>query len=162
MISIIPDFTWSEAISKRKRLTPKCPFAHCRLCPKYFESCKILSRENIIAKIYSEAELDDFWKKSELALCQEEETPWLQYDNGGKVVAYHRFCPMVLLDRFGYSASRLAEYTDENEKEIAHRRLKEENVPLRDPQWRWSGITPMHFSECGYYSILKGRNGRGK
>jgi hypothetical protein len=161
MKSIIPDFTRSEAISKRNRLTPKCPFAHCRLCPKYYESCWLLSQEGLAAKIDSEKELDELWEKSKLTPCKKEESPAIINVNG-KVIVYRNFCPVVLLDRFGYSASRLAEYTDENEKEIAHRRLKEENVPLRDPQWRWSGITPMHFSECGYYSILKGRNGRGK
>jgi hypothetical protein len=161
MNSINPDFTCSETRSLQKKLTPRCPFAHCRLCSKYYESCWCLSQEGLTAKIDSEKELDEFWEKSKLTPCKKEESPAIINVNG-KVIAYCNFCPMVLLDRFGYSASRLAEYADEKDKEVALRWLKKENVPLHDSRWRWSGITRMHFSVCGYYSILKDRIGRGK
>ena len=51
MRPIYPDLDWYGAISERKGLTGRCPFATVGRCPRYFESVALLSDAGITTKL---------------------------------------------------------------------------------------------------------------
>ncbi len=67
---------------------------------------------------------------------------------------FHKFCPEVSFDRFGWFASHLAYHVDEIDVDVAHRNLEAEGAHRGDWRWTWALVTPLHYSECPLYSPL--------
>jgi hypothetical protein len=72
----------------------------------------------------------------------------------GKIDTFTRFCPEVLYDRFGYFATYLGRYTDEEDRGFAYASLKKEGASANDPRWQWEAVSPLHYTECALYSPL--------
>jgi len=72
---------------------------------------------------------------------------------------YDKFCPEVAFERFGYFASYLGRYSNENDQDLAHEKLGRIGASSDDYRWAWSSVAPMHFTECPLYSVLLYRHG---
>jgi hypothetical protein len=86
------------------------------------------------------------------ATVAEEEASVASWSNKS-LASIHNFCPEVSYEVFGVFVSSLATYADEIDRDHAHRMLAQERADRGDPRWRWSYVTPRHFSECREYSI---------
>ena len=64
------------------------------------------------------------------------------------------FCPEVTYLRFDYFASFLSEFADEIDKDVRYAELEKRNIDTDDWRWYFSSITPQHYTDCPYYSIL--------
>ena len=152
---IIPDLTWYQEKSKSTGNTPRCPFASLRRCPKYYFSIWIMGEYGGASKIdeKTDQELQAYWEKTDLWPIPKE----LEPAAAGPLNDTHIFsniCPEVSYERFGYFASGLYAYSDEIDKDIAHKRLSETNAKHNHWGWAWAGVTPQHFSDCPYFSQL--------
>ncbi len=109
-----------------------------------------------------EPELEDKlsakWAKSELSPVVREQEPSAFGIENNK--SFSGLCPEVAYDRFGWFASGLYTYTDEIDVEGAHARLGRSGDRGETWRWSWSGITPMHYTECPTYSLLHGHQGQ--
>jgi hypothetical protein len=150
-----PDLKWYTAISTTKSLSPRCPFASVRRCPRYFFSLSVLGQEGVATAIEPsvDAELMDYWKRTDLWPVASEQEPSVM-GPGGEPHIFSRFCPEVAYDRFGWFASHLAHFSDEIDSDCASRRLTEEGAAPGDWRWLWALVTPMHYSDCPLYSPL--------
>jgi hypothetical protein len=149
-----PDIGWYLRISQERGVTPRCPFASVERCPRYFHSLSLLGRAGF-TKISpaEEARLDEFWKASDL-LPRTDEGETLLVSSNGHVHLYANFCPEVTNEGFGFFASLLADFSDEIDRDAAHRQLSRNNAARGSWRWRWAGLAALHFTECPLYSPL--------
>lgn len=151
---VIPDFTWYAAESRRWALSPRCPFASVHACPRYYQSLFLLGKAGCTAIPQDEdAALKGRWERHPLwPVVDEQATQITRSDK--RPHAFHKFCPEVLGETFGYFATFLAPYTDELDSGLASERLGKEGASANDPRWNWAFCTPQHFTECPLYSCL--------
>lgn len=150
------DFAWYSAESRKQRLSPRCPIACAELCPRYFRSLAVLGKKGgaghvPITDIPSErfASLERRWKAFEPVVMEEEpNTTW----SGDERVSVNHICPEVSYDIFGYFASDLYHYADEQDREFAEKNYEREGI---DDQFdsNWWRVSPRHYTECREYSI---------
>jgi hypothetical protein len=105
-----------------------------------------------------EKTLSEKWAKSDLSPVVREQEPSAFGSKGNE--SFYRLCPEVAYDRFGWFASALYTYTDEIDVDVAHTRLGRLGDQGEKWRWSWSGITPMHYTECPTYSLLHGSKGQ--
>lgn len=151
----IPDLKWYTAVSQRKGIMPRCPFASVHRCPCYYSSLSLLAHAGSTAIGPEEdKQLKERWSRSRLWPTTAEQTTTVIGSADGPQ-HFWTFCPEVLFDRFGVFASDLADYSDEIDREAAHTRLATEHTAAKDPRWTWALVRPMHYSECPLYSQLQ-------
>lgn len=157
---IQPTLKWYTAISVRRGVTPRCPHAKGRLCPRYYETFSLLADAGV-AGGFREAEdelLYQKWKESELLpSAAEEETSVAGKD--GEAAILSNFCPEVSFEVFGLFATYLSRYSDELDRDNAHAWLAERRVAGDDWRWRWQFVHELHYTDCPIYSTLEGNGG---
>jgi hypothetical protein len=149
-----PDIAWYTELSTRKNLSPRCPFASVYRCPRYYQSLSLLGEAGS-TKIdpIEDAKLLTKWKASDLwPATLEQATSVLGTD--GSPDQFMNYCPEVMFDRFGLFASGLSGYADELDRDLARSKLGKEHATADDWRWRWSFVSPLHYTECALYSPL--------
>mgnify|MGYP005849332291 CR=1 FL=1 len=151
-----PDLAWYTAISERKGLLPRCPFASVYRCPRFYQSLSLLGEAGS-TKIDPEEDkkLLEQWSRSNLWPAAREQTTSILGPPGGSK-NFLNFCPEVSFERFGLFASCFYGYTDEIDLNAAHSRLAKEDASHTDWRWAWEHVLPMHYLECPLYSLLQG------
>jgi hypothetical protein len=158
--ALIPNFDWYANVSSARGLSPRCPFANVKRCPRYWQSLSLLGDfggTKLDAKL--DAELRRFWERSDhwpatmeystaIAGGKDEHGNWTS-------AGLSNFCPETTYDRFGYFAFSMSKYADEIDAAYAHERLSKDHVPASDPRWKWEHVRAMHYCECPYYSVLR-------
>ena len=151
---LIPTLEWYLQKSAALELTPRCPFASVERCPRYYQSLSLLGEAGSTKIDQEEDErLKRFWEKSDLWPRTEEYATAVLGDSETKI--FSSFCPEITYDRFGYFVSYLSDYSDEIDRDLAHRKLGEQDIVSEHWQWRWSSVQAMHYSECSLYSPLE-------
>jgi hypothetical protein len=157
MPPINPDLAWYAAISERKSLPGRCPYALVQKCPRYFDSLALLSDEGITAampNVIHDAMLAK-WKHHELAPATAESATSI---SGPKKApsCYSNFCPEVAFDTFrlfGTTLIRLS--SDPVDRQIAEQVIaKDPSTNGIDWRWMWSHVEPLHYSDCPLYANL--------
>jgi hypothetical protein len=147
-----PNLKWYSEISAGKNLSPRCPFASVHRCPRYYQSVSLLGEAGVATAIEPEEDrrLLDLWKRTDLwpVVDEQHAAVWGRHSNSSN------FCPEVSFERYGWFASHLAYYPDEQDMDVAHRNLAEEGAPGSDWRWNWAQIVPMHYADCPLYSQL--------
>lgn len=153
MFTIIPNLSWYTKISQEKGLNPRCPFASVYRCPRFYQSLSLMGTAGSTSIASSkDKKLFKRWKKTDIwPVTGEYET----YIYGDPPICFSNFCPEVSFDRFGLFATYLGKYADEIDRGIAHSDLAKEFAPPNHWRWIWNSITPMHYSECPFFSLLK-------
>lgn len=156
MTPIQPDLKWCTEISTAKNLPPRCPFASVHRCPRYYVSLSLLSKDGVTTTLDPKEEqfLLENWKRSDLWPATNEQES-IVGGQPGRPSFFSKFCPEVSFDIFGWFASALAYHVDETDKDNAHRTLAQEGAVAHDWRWTWSKVTPLHYSECRIYSLLR-------
>ena len=150
----IPDFKWYSAESRRQGVSPRCPFQSVHACPRYYQSVSLLGQAGCTAIPTDEDEaLSERWKRHPLWPAVSEQATGIAGD-GQSTHSFHKFCPEVLFDTFGYFATFLAKHADELDSDMAAQRLEEEGASADDPRREWAFCTPQHYTECPLYSCL--------
>ena len=75
--------------------------------------------------------------------------------SGSEKISFWNYCPEVLYDRFGLFANSLSRLHDEIDIDNRHKQLDREGALSNDWRWHWATMTPLHYSECSYYSLLQ-------
>ncbi len=153
------DDNWYFEKSRKLKLPPHCPFASPHLCPRYYESIKILQEVKLIVGISPEKdkELKEKWENSPLSPCIAEETPSIGYTEKPwrKISSVSHFCPEVAYNVFGVFATSLSWYTSEEDREFAYRYLREIGADELDWRWEYLGVWHIHYTECKEYCLLQ-------
>lgn len=151
---INPTLEWYKSVSAKHNLTPRCPFASSYKCPIYYQSLSLL-KDTGATKLdeNKDKQLEEYWKKSKLNPILMEEMPGVTTKNK-KFTALYNFCPEVTYLRFVYFASHLSEFADEIDKDIRYTELEKRNIDKDDWRWYFQYLTPQHYTDCSYYSIL--------
>lgn len=147
-----PDRNWYTDQSKKKGITPRCPFAAIERCPRYYFSLSLMGSEGFSTPIEAstDARVKEKWQRSDLWPATDEQSPMIEGSPGKK--DFTKFCPEVIYDRFGLFAENLWSYADELDRSIlsAH-----DGSCLPNWQYRWESLTPLHYSDCNLYSLLR-------
>jgi hypothetical protein len=154
MTVIVPDLDWYKKKSLEVPLSPRCPFASAKSCPRYYQSLSLLGEAGATKINTSEDKrLLKYWNKSDLWPKTEEQETSISGPSG-HVNHFSNFCPEVTFERFGYFASYLSRYSDEIDQDIAHKRLGDGHAVPNDWRWAWATLSPQHYTECPLYSVL--------
>jgi len=154
MDSINPTIEWYKSISAKYNLTPRCPFANIYKCPKYYDSLYCLEGTGATSMTDQDIEeLNKYWKEKKLKFGLKEEMPGVAR-NVDEFSFLTNFCPEVTFLRFGYFASKLSEFANEIDRDIKHKELGKRNIDHDDWRWYFQYLTPLHYTDCSYYSIL--------
>lgn len=160
--TVQPKLNWYINISKDNNLLPRCPFVSVDKCPRFYESLSLLGEAGstrIDAK--EDEKLKVFWEKSKFrSITMERAVSILGPPNDPHI--FSNFCPEISFERFGYFASSLSYYADDIDAGLASKRLSMERAPSDDWRWTWSNVSPMHYTECPLYSLLKGEENLSK
>lgn len=151
---IIPNLQWYLGQSTSKGISPRCPFATVKNCPRFYQSLSLLGEAGS-TKIpeKEDKKLLKKWKKSPLWPTTDEQATSISGPKGNHK-HFWNFCPEVSFERFGLFASHLDRYVDEADVSLAHFYLSKINASPEDWRWSWSNIRPLHYSECPLYSAL--------
>jgi hypothetical protein len=95
--------------------------------------------------------LDTKWQPFKTVVAEEEAIVISEDD---RLSCVSRFCPEVAFLIFGFFASSLGRYGDEEDKALAHKRLQQQGAGLDDPGWTWETIHARHYTECSEYSLF--------
>lgn len=158
MAKIVPDLEWYLALSERKSVQPRCPFATVRACPRFYQSLSLLGSAGSTSIDPTEDErLLETWKTSDLwPQTAEQETEIAGSEE--TYSSFSKFCPEVTFERWGYFASNLHSHVDEIDRDHAHARLSESEASPGHWGWAWALVAPMHYTECPLYSPLAHRS----
>lgn len=154
---IQPTIEWYEGISREKGVTPRCPYTNVHRCPRYYFSLSLTGQAGISTTIDKgiDEELHETWKKHELYPVTGEQDTMTGTNTSGTTL-FSNYCPEVSYDIFGFFATYLHRYTDEIDRELAHKQLKQKDVASGDWRWAWQHLEPQHFIHCQLYSLLQG------
>ena len=151
---INPTLEWYKSISARYNLTPRCPFANIYKCPKYYDSLYLLEGTGATSIADQDIkELNRYWEERKLKFALKEEMPGIAKKNN-EFSYLTNYCPEVTCLRFGYFASHLSEFADETARDVRHTELEKRNIDTNDWRWYFQYLTPLHYTDCSYYSIL--------
>jgi len=151
---INPTLEWYKSVSARYNLTPRCPFANIYKCPKYFDSlCNLEGTGATSMNEQDIKELDKYWEAIKLKFGLKEEVSHVAKKN--KEFSFlSNFCPEVTFLRFGYFAEFLSEFADEIDKDVRYIELEKGNIDKDNWRWYFQDLTPQHYTDCSFYSIL--------
>ena len=151
---INPTLEWYKSISAKYNLSPRCPFASSYKCPIYYQSLSLL-KDTGATKLdeKEDTQLEEYWEKSKLNPILKEEMPGVTTKNK-KFTALYNFCPEVTFLRFRYFAEMLSEFADEIDKDVRYTELEKRNIDTNDWRWYFQYLTPQHYTDSSYYSIL--------
>lgn len=112
----------------------------------------MLGKQGITTMVTPEdrARLEKKWKPFAPVIA-EEDVAATRIDNEFRSIS--GACPEVGFEVFGYFASGLHDYADEADRDIAHKRLDDQGIDVSNFRWRWSTVTPRHYTECREYSM---------
>ncbi|NTV05179.1 MAG: hypothetical protein HGA59_01535 [Chlorobiaceae bacterium] len=156
MNDIIPDIVWYTEVSKKCKVTPRCPFAFLELCPQYFRSYDVLRTIDHQFDIEEDKykRLDAKWTEYNQLTNDE-----MQMAHGSCNSYIVNFCPEITYNAYGYFASYLGKYADHIDEEQNIKILKRKGVIDNHPGFKsWGFIKEKHFTECSFYSLIKTRN----
>lgn len=142
------------AISRKRGVAPRCPFASVYRCPRYYASLSLLGMAgNTSIDPALDERLLQQWRSTDLwPVTREQETSVA--GPPGSPRHFINFCPEVAYDNFGVFASSLHRHADEIDTDTAHRNLAEDGAAPDDWRWQWAHISPMHYTTCPLYSPL--------
>jgi len=154
-VPVIPDFEWYSEKSREAKLSPRCPIAHCELCPRYYASVWLLGKARLMTEIAhaDQQRLDKKWEPFKSTVA-EEDASMTRAGEKSRFNSVSNFCPEVSKQMFGYFASGLIKHFDEIDREAAHVRLEREKADPNDPRWVWASMIPRHYTECREFSIF--------
>ena len=151
--AIIPNLQWYLRQSTSKGISPRCPFATVKNCPRFYQSLSLLGKAGSTAIPEKEdKKLFKKWRKSSLWPITDEQATSMLGPKDNK--HFRNFCPEVSYERFGLYASRLDKYANEIDIGSAHSKLSKIKALPEDWRWSWLNIQPLHYSECTLYSAL--------
>jgi hypothetical protein len=151
---LIPNLQWYIKKSASRSISPRCPFASVKNCPRFYQSLSLLGKAGSTKIPQKEdKKLLKKWKKSDLWPVTDEQATSIA-GPGDRIKHYSNFCPEISYERFGIFASHLNEYGDDIDKDIAHSELSKLKMPSDDWRWVWDSIHPQHYTECSLYSGL--------
>lgn len=153
---IIPNLQWYIGQSTSKGISPRCPFATVKNCPRFYQSLSLLGEAGS-TKIPEKEDkrLLKKWRKSPLWPITDEQATSISGPKGN-YKHFWNFCPEISFERFGLFASNLNRYADEIDIGFTHSQLSKIKAIPDDWRWSWSYIQPSHYSECPLYSVLVG------
>lgn len=156
MRPIYPDLHWYTAISERKQLTGRCPFAAISRCPRHFESVALLSDAGITTRLAPEVEVAMLAKwKGHDAWPATAETAASTSGADGQPSAFANFCPEVAFDTFKLFATTLIRFADELDRAAAEHAIAADGPSGgKDWRWNWQHVEPIHYTECPVYAKL--------
>jgi len=148
-----PDLKWYQSISLERQVTPRCPFAAFRKCPKYYFSYSLTDSFGITAALSKEDDkkIMEYWSETSYLPMPREIEPCI---NGIEKKNIRNFCPEVVSKIYGIFASSIYHYVDDIDIEIAEKALIKEQADRDDCRWIYSSIVPVHYLDCEYYSII--------
>jgi hypothetical protein len=154
MVKVNPSLDWYTGVSATKRMPPRCPFASVHRCPRFYQSLSLLSKcgSTEIEPAEDEALLKK-WGVSDLCPATKEQATSIAMP-ADEPRHFKNFCPEVSFERFGLFASELSAYSDEINRDNAHRSLGRRGAGPEDWGWAWAHVLPLHYSECPLYSPL--------
>lgn len=151
-----PNFGWYQKQSVKLKLTPRCPFASAKLCPRYFRTLWLFGQHSVVERtsLKEIEKLEDQLEKSPLFSREFQPQPelWMT-NNRTSVTGWRDCCPELAFDAYGVFASA-GSFMDKEDKRMRHKQLKNEKVHPDDWRWEYFLLTPAHFSECREFSIL--------
>lgn len=151
----IPNLEWCSEKSRANGTDTRCPFATVDSCPRYYQSLSLLGEAgSTTIEKKEDNRLLEKWKTTDLWPRTAEYETSISGSEGNPR-QFSNFCPEVAFGRFGYFATYLGQYADENHRDVAHSQLSQEEAEPNDPGWSWAGITPQHYTECPFYSVLR-------
>lgn len=154
MASTNPSLGWYTGISATKSMPPRCPFASVHRCPRFYQSLSLLSKCGSTGIEAAEDEaLFKKWSGSDLWPATKEQATAIM-GPPDEPRHFKNFCPEVSFDRFGLFATELCAYSDEMDRDNAHRSLARRSAGPEDWRWAWAHVLPLHYSECPLYSPL--------
>lgn len=150
----IPNLKWYTDISKEKGMLPRCPFASVHRCPRFYQSLSLLGKHGSTSlETAEDGALLEKWSKSDLWPATLEQATGVM-GPGSRAKHFVNFCPEVPFERFGIFASHLNDYSDELDRDNAHRSLSRTGEGPENWRWTWAHLTAMHYSDCPLYSPL--------
>ncbi len=96
MAILIPNLAWYTALSKRKEMLPRCPFASVYRCPRYYQSVSLLGEGAGGTSIdpAEDTRLLEHWRGSDLwPVTTEQATS--TFGPQGSPDIFSNFCPEV-------------------------------------------------------------------
>lgn len=152
---ITPNLEWARKVAREHGVETRCPYAHARKCPRYFESLSLLGKAGRITAIpkRDEEALLRYWRGSQLWPEVTEKASAMSGSEDHK--SFTNFCPEVSFDHFGYFASALFPYGDDLDLEVGIQSWAKK--PVGPGHWYpiWSAVTPSHYTDCPLYSLIK-------
>jgi hypothetical protein len=152
---ILPNLEWYTSQSKANGMLPRCPFTSPYRCPRYFQGIWLLSSSGFNTPIEENEykRLRQIWESSDLWPVINEQCSSV---SGSDKKTYSKFCPEVLYDTFGWFATSMSQYGDDDIRERVQKSLASNfssNVH-NDWRWQWEYVSPMHYSSCPLYAPL--------
>ena len=152
----IPTFDWYQQQSMALKLSPRCPFASAKLCPRYFRTLLLFGKYSVVERMSKaeETKLEEQLEKSPMFSREFQPQPELTVTNNGiSVTGFRDCCPELAFDAYRVFASA-GSFMDKEDERLRHAQLKNEKVHSDDWRWKYSHLEPAHFSECRENSIL--------
>lgn len=154
--TIIPDRNWYIEKSKDEGVPAKCPYAHHKKCPRYWETTSLLMEAGVISGISQE---DDqaalqYWKDNQmLAELDEDKTTAIRGEHSG-VDGMYRACPEVIFKFMGYYSDNLYKYVDDIDRVCGHKLMEREGL---QNSWRskWMFLQEAHYLDCEVYNDVQ-------
>jgi len=154
MDTTIPNIDWCRKISISLNVSTRCPFATVNSCPRFYQSLS-LSGSSEHTKISQKKDLllQKKWEKSELWPLVPDQASSV-FGSKKRQQSYSKFCPEVSFDSFGYFASELYSYSDEQDLEYGTKMAIRGKISSEHWKYNWSHVTKMHYTDCPLYSPL--------
>jgi hypothetical protein len=160
----IPDWVWYQKQGTKLKITPRCPFASAKLCPRHFCTLALFGKHSVVENMSREeiAKLEEQLDRSPLFSKDFQPQPvvTLSRDNG-LVSGWKDCCPEVVFDAYKVFATA-GSFMDKEDTRLRRIQLKNENVSEDDWRWHFFLLSPAHFSECREFSISSHTAARSK
>jgi hypothetical protein len=156
MKPVYPDLSWYMAISDRRKVTGRCPFASVQGCPRHFETTSLLSEAGTTTKM--PVDLHDRvlakWQAHNAWPATVEAAASIA-GSDGHAHSYSNFCPEVAYDTFRLFATTLIRFGDDIDRADVERAIEADGLGTgNDWRWNWQHVEPMHYTECPVYAKL--------
>ncbi|MFA7328971.1 MAG: hypothetical protein WC081_05660 [Candidatus Ratteibacteria bacterium] len=155
------DDNWYYEKSRELKLSKNCPFSSPQLCPRYYESVKILQNVKLVKGIGSKIDkkLAQKWEEHPMKPCMQEEESGISFEgdpgtSSYKTLSISNFCPELTFKQFGIFASSLARLTDIIDTEPIPNYVKRMKADKDDWKWEYHRVDHQHYSDCKEYLWL--------
>ncbi|MAF15846.1 MAG: hypothetical protein CMG93_07680 [Marinomonas sp.] len=157
--TIIPNKEWYIKESKKAGVPPRCPYAHHRKCPRYWETTSLLKQAGVIAGLSEEEDKNTytFWKSNMMLAELAEDMVTLNQGQHGGVDGMFRACPEVASKFIHLYADTFYKYVDDTDRITGHQIMEQEGLKN---SWRsrWMHLSPKHYLDCEVFESAKGFN----